>query len=253
MASQNPAGPGGQRAQGAASKKMTRVKNKAAASVQITAEQLLREAQERRLEEVAAVGASGRANLASSLVVARHAKELGRSVAEAGPASEPLTQDPCCFLFPAAVAVCFHRHRARRSMTPRRCRRSAWTSERCALASGMLGRRHVAGWCHRGSLTGTSPDPPPAHLPAASPPFPTSWQDFENAIRKNSGLVGNWIKYARWEAEQKEYDRARSVYERALDIDHRNITLWLGYAEMEMLCVLPALRALQAPHADASC
>lgn len=26
----------------------------------------------------------------------------------------------------------------------------------------------------------------------------------------------------------------RSVYERALDVDHRNITLWLKYTEMEM-------------------
>lgn len=28
--------------------------------------------------------------------------------------------------------------------------------------------------------------------------------------------------------------RARSIYERALDTDHRNITLWLKYAELEM-------------------
>lgn len=28
--------------------------------------------------------------------------------------------------------------------------------------------------------------------------------------------------------------RARSIYERALDVEHRNITLWLKYAEMEM-------------------
>lgn len=28
--------------------------------------------------------------------------------------------------------------------------------------------------------------------------------------------------------------RARSVFERALDIDHRNIPMWLQYAEMEM-------------------
>lgn len=28
--------------------------------------------------------------------------------------------------------------------------------------------------------------------------------------------------------------RARSVFERALDTDHRSITLWLQYAEMEM-------------------
>ena len=26
----------------------------------------------------------------------------------------------------------------------------------------------------------------------------------------------------------------RSVYERAIDVDHRNITVWLKYAEMEM-------------------
>ena len=70
--------------------------------------------------------------------------------------------------------------------------------------------------------------------------------------------MSNWIKYAAWEESQKEiqrlhhlalvytsidsivfkkslcYCRARSVYERALDIDHRNITLWLKYAELEM-------------------
>lgn len=28
--------------------------------------------------------------------------------------------------------------------------------------------------------------------------------------------------------------RARSIYERALDVDHRNITLWLKYTELEM-------------------
>jgi tetratricopeptide (TPR) repeat protein len=30
------------------------------------------------------------------------------------------------------------------------------------------------------------------------------------------------------------FHRARSIYERALDVDHRNITLWLRYTEMEM-------------------
>lgn len=28
--------------------------------------------------------------------------------------------------------------------------------------------------------------------------------------------------------------RSRSIYERALDVEHRNVTLWLKYAEMEM-------------------
>ena len=44
----------------------------------------------------------------------------------------------------------------------------------------------------------------------------------------------NWIKYAQWEESQQEIQRARSVFERGLDVDHRNITMWLKYAEMEM-------------------
>ncbi|XP_060604882.1 crooked neck-like protein 1 [Ruditapes philippinarum] len=59
---------------------------------------------------------------------------------------------------------------------------------------------------------------------------------FEDNIRKNRGMMTNWIKYAAWEESQKEIQRARSVHERALDVDHRNITVWLKYAEMEMRC-----------------
>ncbi|KAF3850304.1 hypothetical protein F7725_020023 [Dissostichus mawsoni] len=57
---------------------------------------------------------------------------------------------------------------------------------------------------------------------------------FEDNIRKNRTVISNWIKYAQWEESLKEVQRARSIYERALDVDHRNITLWLKYAEMEM-------------------
>lgn len=59
---------------------------------------------------------------------------------------------------------------------------------------------------------------------------------FEDNIRKNRIVVGNWLKYAKWEESQGEIQRARSVYERALDVDHRNPTFWLRYAEMEMRC-----------------
>ncbi|KAI8785071.1 crooked neck-like protein 1, partial [Biomphalaria glabrata] len=59
---------------------------------------------------------------------------------------------------------------------------------------------------------------------------------FEDNIRKNRSVMTNWIKYAQWEESQKEIQRARSIWERALDVDHRNITLWLKYAEMEMRC-----------------
>ncbi|XP_071162468.1 crooked neck-like protein 1 isoform X2 [Mytilus edulis] len=56
----------------------------------------------------------------------------------------------------------------------------------------------------------------------------------EDNIRKNRTVMINWIKYAQWEDSQQEVQRARSVWERALDVDHRNITIWLKYAEMEM-------------------
>ncbi|XP_077367599.1 crooked neck-like protein 1 [Festucalex cinctus] len=57
---------------------------------------------------------------------------------------------------------------------------------------------------------------------------------FEDNIRKNRTIISNWIKYAQWEESLTEIQRARSIYERALDVDHRNVTLWLKYAEMEM-------------------
>lgn len=47
-------------------------------------------------------------------------------------------------------------------------------------------------------------------------------------------VTSNWVKYAQWEESQKEMQRARSIWERAIDNDHRNITIWLKYAEMEM-------------------
>ncbi|XP_075872014.1 crooked neck-like protein 1 isoform X2 [Nelusetta ayraudi] len=57
---------------------------------------------------------------------------------------------------------------------------------------------------------------------------------FEDNIRKNRTVISNWIKYAQWEESLNEIQRARSIYERALDVEHRNITLWLKYAEVEM-------------------
>jgi crooked neck len=40
--------------------------------------------------------------------------------------------------------------------------------------------------------------------------------------------------YVLWNKYFFVFHRARSIYERALDVDHRNITLWLRYSEMEM-------------------
>lgn len=62
-------------------------------------------------------------------------------------------------------------------------------------------------------------------------------KEFEDNIRKNRNQIANWVKYAKWEENIGEMQRARSVFERALDVDHRSITLWLQYAEMEMRLV----------------
>ena len=43
-----------------------------------------------------------------------------------------------------------------------------------------------------------------------------------------------WLQYASWEASQNEFARARSVFERALDVDPRSVPLWLTYTETEL-------------------
>ncbi|KAG8785197.1 NineTeen Complex (NTC) component [Ceratobasidium sp. 428] len=59
-------------------------------------------------------------------------------------------------------------------------------------------------------------------------------KEFEERIRRTRGSVKEWQSYASWEASQGEYDRSRSVYERALDVDSRDVRLWLSYTEMEL-------------------
>ena len=59
-------------------------------------------------------------------------------------------------------------------------------------------------------------------------------KEFEDNLRKNRTVMTNWIKYAKWEETQQQFERARSLYEQAIDVDHQNIPVWLKYAEMEM-------------------
>lgn len=59
-------------------------------------------------------------------------------------------------------------------------------------------------------------------------------KEFEDLIRRVRWNVSVWVKYAQWEESQKDFKRARSVWERSLEVDYRNTTLWLKYAEMEM-------------------
>lgn len=56
----------------------------------------------------------------------------------------------------------------------------------------------------------------------------------EDTIRMNKSNFGAWIRYAQFEENLKEFERARSVFERALNVDGRNQSLYMKYAEMEM-------------------
>ena len=59
-------------------------------------------------------------------------------------------------------------------------------------------------------------------------------KEFEDSIRRQRMHIGTWVKYAQWEASHHDFERARSVFERALDVDEYNTTLWFAYADMEM-------------------
>lgn len=59
-------------------------------------------------------------------------------------------------------------------------------------------------------------------------------KEFEDYVRRNRMNMNNWMRYAAWELEQKEYRRARSIFERALDVDPAHIQLWIRYIEAEM-------------------
>uniref|UniRef100_A0AC35UCE2 TPR_REGION domain-containing protein n=1 Tax=Rhabditophanes sp. KR3021 TaxID=114890 RepID=A0AC35UCE2_9BILA len=59
-------------------------------------------------------------------------------------------------------------------------------------------------------------------------------KEFEDNIRKNRIQLNNWTKYAKFEESIGELQRARSVYERCLELDPKIPTVWLQYAEMEM-------------------
>uniref|UniRef100_A0A7N2KVN9 Crooked neck protein n=1 Tax=Quercus lobata TaxID=97700 RepID=A0A7N2KVN9_QUELO len=59
-------------------------------------------------------------------------------------------------------------------------------------------------------------------------------KEFEDQIKRTQWNVTVWTKYAQWEESQRDFDRARSLWERALGVEHRNHTLWLKYSEFEM-------------------
>lgn len=57
--------------------------------------------------------------------------------------------------------------------------------------------------------------------------------ELEVKVTRGRQALGNWVKYARWEAEQQNFTRMRSVLERALEIHGLEASLWRDYAELE--------------------
>lgn len=57
---------------------------------------------------------------------------------------------------------------------------------------------------------------------------------FTDTIRKNRLILRNWLKYADFEDSQHEIERARSVFERCLDVHNRNPAVWIRYVETEI-------------------
>merc|ERR1711865_1149884 len=54
-------------------------------------------------------------------------------------------------------------------------------------------------------------------------------KEFEDAIRRTRTAMQYYTKYAMWEESQRDFRRARSVFERAIAVDHRNLSLWIKF------------------------
>jgi len=59
-------------------------------------------------------------------------------------------------------------------------------------------------------------------------------KEFEDKLRMRRNLITTWLRYAKWEEEQHEFERSRSVYERLLEVEWKAPNIWTRYAEMEM-------------------
>ena len=55
-------------------------------------------------------------------------------------------------------------------------------------------------------------------------------------FRKGLAYAGllSVVQYAQWEESQKDFRRARSVWERTIDVNYQSEGVWVKYAEMEM-------------------
>lgn len=60
-------------------------------------------------------------------------------------------------------------------------------------------------------------------------------KEYEQQLNKNRLNFGQWLRYAKWEAQENhDLSRARSIYERALDVDIQHIPFWVQYIQFEL-------------------
>jgi crooked neck len=53
-------------------------------------------------------------------------------------------------------------------------------------------------------------------------------------VRRNRQSLKNWLQYASFELEQKEFARMRNVFERAILVHPYNVQLWIRYIDAEL-------------------
>lgn len=64
----------------------------------------------------------------------------------------------------------------------------------------------------------------------------TKRKEYEQQLNKNRLNFGQWIRYAKWEIDHNhDFKRARSIMERALEVNVQHVPFWVRYIEIELL------------------
>lgn len=63
----------------------------------------------------------------------------------------------------------------------------------------------------------------------------TKRKEYEQQLNKNRLNFGQWMRYAKWEADHNhDYARARSIFERALQVNVEHVPFWVHYIRFEL-------------------
>ncbi|ODV59862.1 Clf1p [Ascoidea rubescens DSM 1968] len=60
-------------------------------------------------------------------------------------------------------------------------------------------------------------------------------KEYEEALRRNYQNINQWLRYAEFEIQQNQFERARSIFERALVYNQKNqVKIWIRYINFEL-------------------